>query len=269
MAITPTIGEQGFYWFLAIVEQIDGDPKQLGRVKIRVLNDDDNAETDELDWALVSMPTTSEGVEGVGDTPRLSVGSRVWGFYLDGAEKQQPAVIATFNAIPDNNPKRHSLSWLARGKNILKKTLSRFEPKPAYAAVYPWNRVIQTKSGHVIELDDTPGGERIHIFHKSGSYIEIDKDGRMVIKTETDSYDITNGSKTIYSGEDLNLIAERSIKLAAKGGVSIGAPGGLILTEGSIFTKGSVGSKVGASGVFSTPTGQTVHVQNGMVVSIS
>jgi len=50
------------------------------------------------------------------------------------------------------------------------------EPPPAYAAKYPYNRVI--KSGrHSVELDDSPGAERIMIHHDSGAYIQIDSKG--------------------------------------------------------------------------------------------
>lgn len=43
----------------------------------------------------------------------------------------------------------------------------------AYGTEYPYNLTYTTKSGHAIELDDTIGHERIHIWHKSGSYEEI------------------------------------------------------------------------------------------------
>ena len=45
-----------------------------------------------------------------------------------------------------------------------------------YNARYPFNRVNQTESGHVIEIDDTPNGERINIQHMSGSFIEMHPD---------------------------------------------------------------------------------------------
>ena len=38
----------------------------------------------------------------------------------------------------------------------------------------PTNRVLQTRSGHMIELDDTPGEEKIKITDKSGNHILID-----------------------------------------------------------------------------------------------
>lgn len=42
-----------------------------------------------------------------------------------------------------------------------------------YQTLYPYNTTYTTKSGHAIELDDTEGHERIHVWHKSGSYEEI------------------------------------------------------------------------------------------------
>lgn len=47
------------------------------------------------------------------------------------------------------------------------------EPLPGYGSEYPYNHVYESESGHVFEVDDTPGKERIHIWHRSGSYIEI------------------------------------------------------------------------------------------------
>lgn len=48
-----------------------------------------------------------------------------------------------------------------------------WQPASDYATEYPYNTVTTTKSGHAIELDDTPGHERIHWWHRSGSYEEI------------------------------------------------------------------------------------------------
>ena len=265
---TQQLGEEGFRWFIGIVEDID-DPKKLGRAKVRVLNEHDDVETDNIPWAHVMMPVTSASVEGVGETPYLSVGSRIIGFFMDGGEKQMPMIIGSFPTIPSNDNNKHSLSWLARGKNTINKDLETFEPESAYGAEYPYNKVIQTKSGHVIELDDTPENTRIHIYHNSGTYIEINNDGRMVIKSAADSLDITSGVKTIYAKEDINIAADKNVVIAAKKGIKMGAPGGVTITEGSLMVKGAISSKVGVSGTFTTPTGKVVEILNGIVVNIS
>ena len=62
------------------------------------------------------------------------------------------------------------------------------EPDSAFNGAYPYNKVTQTESGHIIEIDDTPGSERIHIYHKSGTYVEIDSNGSMVKRTKGSSY---------------------------------------------------------------------------------
>ena len=61
------------------------------------------------------------------------------------------------------------------------------EPESAFNGAYPYNKVTQTESGHIIEVDDTPGSERIHIYHKSGTYVEIDSNGSMVKRTKGSS----------------------------------------------------------------------------------
>jgi hypothetical protein len=264
---TRQLGQEGFRWFLGIVEDIN-DPKKLGRVKARAINEDDGLQTDELSWAHILMPSTSACVDGVGDTPNLSVGSRVIGFFLDGEEKQQPMILGSFPTIPGNDENRHSLSWLHRGKNIISKSQVGPEPQSPYAAEYPFNRTITTKAGHVIELDDTPENERVHIFHRSGSYIEINNEGRVVIKSVADSLDITDGTKTIFTSADLDIKTQGTTTIGSQSSIKTAAPGGLAMTVGSIMTKGSVGSSIGATGAFTTPTGQTVHVQNGLVVLI-
>ena len=37
--------------------------------------------------------------------------------------------------------------------------------------VYPKNHVYETESGHIKEFDDTEGAERIHEYHKSGTFL--------------------------------------------------------------------------------------------------
>ena len=73
------------------------------------------------------------------------------------------------------------------------------EPAPAYNAQYPYNRVIETGS-HSIELDDTPGAERIMIRHNSGSYVSIDSRGTSVYKSVSDKYEVNDMNQHVYVG---------------------------------------------------------------------
>jgi len=64
------------------------------------------------------------------------------------------------------------------------------EPETPYNARYPYNHVTQTESGHVFELDDTPDSERIHLYHRSGSFTEYHPDGTVVNKSTNKLYNI-------------------------------------------------------------------------------
>jgi len=79
------------------------------------------------------------------------------------------------------------------------------EPPPAYGAKYPYNRVIET-GRHSIEIDDTPGAERINIHHFSGSYIEIDAIGSVKERADGDRYEINIGTKHESSGHSVVTI---------------------------------------------------------------
>lgn len=266
---TKQMGEEGFRWFIGVVEDVQ-DPKQLGRVKVRIINEhDEGVTTEDMEWAHILMPNTSACVDGVGDSPNLAIGSRVVGFFMDGNEKQMPMIMGSFPTIPGNDTNRHSLSWLHRGKNTISRSTIGPEPEASYAAQYPFNRTITTRGGHIIELDDTPQNARINIHHSSGAYIEINNDGRMVIKAPSDSIDVVGGVKTVYAKGDIDIVSEKNVTIAARNGIKMGAPGGVTITEGSLTVKGAISSAVGVSGTFTTPTGKVVEVLNGVVVNIS
>ena len=64
------------------------------------------------------------------------------------------------------------------------------EPAVPYAAVYPRNHVYESEGGHIREMDDTPGSERIHERHASGTGYEIGPDGNKVTRVKKDNYEI-------------------------------------------------------------------------------
>jgi len=75
------------------------------------------------------------------------------------------------------------------------------EPETPYAAEYPHNHVYESEAGHIREMDDTPGKERIHERHSSGSGYEIHPDGSKVTRVKQDNYTIvTNDDYTHIQG---------------------------------------------------------------------
>ena len=96
------------------------------------------------------------------------------------------------------------------------------EPPPRYAAQYPFNHVKFTESGHVEEFDDTPGAERMHRYHRSGTFEEIGPDGERTLK-------VVNKNYTVVMGEnDLHVVGPCNVQL--DGATSV------ILSQGAKIT---------------------------------
>lgn len=120
------------------------------------------------------------------------------------------------------------------------------EPESAFKGEYPYNKVTQTESGHIIEMDDTPGAERIHLFHKAGTYIEIDSNGSVVRRTKGSSYEIidrngkiaisgkadisVNGACNIFVGNDANIEVEGDTNILCHNDITAQAGGTLNLS---------------------------------------
>jgi hypothetical protein len=63
---------------------------------------------------------------------------------------------------------------------------------------YPYNNVTQTESGHLYEMDDTPGQERIRLQHgKSGTFFEMAPNGDQTVTIKGDGYEIIAGNKNV------------------------------------------------------------------------
>lgn len=223
---TKHFGEEGLRSFWGVVADIT-DPHQLGRVKVRIFGIHDNTSLvsdEDLPWAQVLMPVTSASLSGVGMSPTgIAPDSYVFGVFLDGMEGQFPLIMGTFHKMPNRDPNLSDVNVLARGTNKLKKKQTGPEPASAYKAQYPKNIVFESKSGHVIEIDDTDGDERIHIYHRKGTYIEVNKDGRVVIKSVDSSIDVTDKQKTIYAKDTIKIESEKSIDIVAKDNITMSA----------------------------------------------
>ena len=86
------------------------------------------------------------------------------------------------------------------------------EPVSPYNAQYPHNHVIATHGGITIELDSTPGSTRLHLYHPSNSFIEIDNDGNMVVKNNAEKYEIVASGKNIHIKQQRNITIDTDSK---------------------------------------------------------
>ena len=127
------------------------------------------------------------------------------------------------------------------------------QPTRRWASQYPYNHVYETESGHIREYDDTPGAERIHEYHRAGTYYEIDHQGTKVDYVKGDNYNVrifddylyvkgkvawtmddavwirandrmdisAKWKIQIHSGGDLDLSSKRNINMKALGDINM------------------------------------------------
>jgi len=222
------IGIEGFFWWFGVVEDRK-DPEKLGRVKVRVYNfhgDKTETPTNDLQWAFIIMQPTSASNQKVGLSPTgLMEGSTVFGFFADGQNGQMPMVLGSLPGIPDKDVSKHDVTPLARENNSINKSLIGPEPNSSYGSLYPFNRVYQSESGHVIEIDDTPNKERIHIYHKTGTYTEINYDGRKVSKIVDDNIEVVLKNDTLYVQGNSNSEIKGNVHVVIDGNVNVRVKG--------------------------------------------
>ena len=99
------------------------------------------------------------------------------------------------------------------------------EPDSAYDASYPKNHVLETESGHIKEFDDTTDKERIHEYHKKGTFYEIDKDGNKSTRIVGDNYEVVAGSDFVNIKGTANLTIDSNCNTYIKGNWNIQVDG--------------------------------------------
>jgi hypothetical protein len=95
------------------------------------------------------------------------------------------------------------------------------EPTPSYNSQYPFNSVLETESGHSLEMDDTPNNERISLSHRTGTTSEMYPSGTKLEKVVKDNYTIVHGSDFAYVNGKLELTVENVAKIRIKGKTTI------------------------------------------------
>lgn len=99
------------------------------------------------------------------------------------------------------------------------------EPEIPNQSIYPHNRVIKTSAGHIIELDNTPGHERIMIKHRTGTKLEMRPNGSVKFIAHKDRYTaiagdeelVVRGNTTIVLESDASVRVEGDLELQVEG----------------------------------------------------
>ena len=86
---------------------------------------------------------------------------------------------------------------------------------------YPLNQVRETATGHVTEIDDTPGRERMLFKHRTGSGVDMRPDGTIIVSTKYNTIQITgNDHKVLVSG-DGDIFYQGNLRLHVSGDMDV------------------------------------------------
>ena len=142
------------------------------------------------------------------------------------------------------------------------------------ATQYPMAATTESVSGHIIEINDTPGGERILIKHNTGAGIDIKSDGSIVINTKGNKVDIVdNDHRLVVEGDgnvsyfgNLNMNVSGDYNLTVGGNYNLKVKGNWIATISGSYKKKILGimSEVVLKSKSVTILGQTIntHLSN-------
>ena len=129
----------------------------------------------------------------------------------------------------DTHPSREKKDTLDEGWTTATGTADQ-PASTQVSAKYPTNHVFETESGHYVEFDDTEGNERIHLYHKMGTFIEIDSSGNVVIKTVGNVTNITAGNMDTYVKGNYSISAGGNIDVYAGGNLTEKVDGNRLTT---------------------------------------
>ena len=253
-------GKGGFIWWVGVVEDRI-DPLKLGRCRVRCFGwhsaNKMQLPTNMLPWAVPSIPVNSmnvyapkEGemvfgffVDGENAQEPVMLGSFP-SIPLQKANPKDafndPRTSAQLAAAPvkptesaTNYPRKldePTTSRLARNDSDYpseivaakkSKRASKVEPASYYAAKYPYNNVYESESGHALEFDDTKGAERVHIYHRSGSYTEWAPDGSRSERIQKDKFEVVVGNEKVYIKGDVQIYVDGNYRLDVTGDIII------------------------------------------------
>lgn len=99
------------------------------------------------------------------------------------------------------------------------------QPEIPYNAQYPFNKVLATESGHVMEFDDTEHCRRVHLYHAAGTFIEIDDNGTQVNRIVGDGFEILERNGFVFVNGALNVTVNGATNLKVGSALNVDVDG--------------------------------------------
>lgn len=263
-----------FIPFFGSVENVN-DPLQCGRMQVRVkgFHSDNHEEipTEFLPW-FHSVVNNSSGAGGYGNSPTgYAAGSIVFGMFFDrdkqgglilGAIPGAPGGVSDVSGLGTNN----GTHWLKEYRDksrvsgvsgpLAENEQGWSQPEYKNQSQYPLNDVYQGQSGIVREYDNTPGNERIHEFHPSGTYREILPDGSNTVHINGNNFEVIVSDNNVFIGGSVNLTINSNCNMHVRGNYNLQVDGNktevvqgdCMLSAGSTTIQGQEGVDINSAG---------------------
>lgn len=130
-------------------------------------------------------------------------------------------------------------------------------------SVYPYNNVQKSRSGHLHEIDDTLGAERIHRQHKSGSSETFVADGSRVLNILGDDWIAVVRDSHLFIGGNAKITIMGDCETVIEGNYNLHVKKDLILE-----VDGKIKTKVNSGGISADIVGDLGHNVSGNHISV-
>lgn len=253
------LGEDGFLWWVGVVEDVS-DPLLIGRARVRIfgyhpqykIDENENPENainrlpiSELPWAMPILPLNTPNAYG-----KLNLGEWVFGFFLDGRDAQEPAILGYIPSVPPYEQPTVGDLFGKYGSNV--RTFNHVYDKneefrsqdfsqPSKEYSRRLNRYsFKTSAGHLFELIDDVSDlykQEVSLANATGSKLKMTAD-------HLGNHDLTLSEA---GGQNITLsttsAGARSINISHPTGASIS-----ISPDGSIVISAAAGKDIQATG---------------------
>ena len=183
-----------------VIGTLPGKPSELGNPNSGFYDPNRRSEDDTLDDYNISVYPRNNAEP---DTNRLAVNNpdkEAGSLTLRKLERITGVPTADFDAVGNNITASDTDTWS--------------EPEISYNAVYPYNHVFESESGHIKEYDDSftidengvkINHYRIHERHQSGTSYEMRPNGDLVTLVKNSNYLITSSNNKAYIQGDSDI----------------------------------------------------------------
>ena len=129
-------------------------------------------------------------------------------------------------------------------------------PEGTQASTYPFNHVVEGEQGIIEERDNTPGSVRIHEYHPSGTFREIQNNGDRITKIIGHNYTIVANSSHVYITGDHEVTVRGDTKFYHQGNVTQEIDGNYLLN-----VRGDMETKIGGNDLKDVISDQSTNVK--------